>query len=56
MDESADAAEMLLQRITELLAQVRAFELSLYAERVELCGQLRKHRQDIPDYEKWCGS
>lgn len=56
MSENAGAAESLLQRITEIVSQVRAFELSLHAERVELCAQLRKRRQDIPEYENWCGS
>jgi hypothetical protein len=55
MRENAGAAERLLQRISELSARVRAFDLSLHAERVELCAQLHKHRRDIPDYDKWCG-
>lgn len=56
MRKSAGEAERLLERLTDLLAQARAFGLSLDAERVELCVQLRKHKHEIPQYEKWCGS
>ena len=56
MSENAGAAEGLLQRTTQLLAQARAFGLSVHAERVSLCARLRKYRRDIPEYEKWCGS
>jgi hypothetical protein len=56
MSENAGAAERLLQRIILLLAQARAFGLSVHAERVNLCVRLRKYRHGIPEYEEWCGS
>lgn len=56
MTEIAGEAERLLQRLTDLLAQARAFGLSVQAELVEMCEQLRIHKDDIPQYEKWCKS